>query len=218
MATHFYNFLPYLDPETPEQYYKHPIHPISINQYGILFPDEGYEVSGPFLRVILREVGKNNGTGIGHKNKIIWECYNNLGCTGERVIPLDGNIINHLPENWTIVSALSRKDKKKAYDNAAEFLNNTVNYMKKVDSSLQKKGIDPAHYWKLLETPREILKVYNKAKGVTLTPEKKYNKNGEKIYSLLEQGKNVNQISLELGMNKGTIKYWVQKRKSELDI
>jgi hypothetical protein len=90
--------------------------------------------------------------------------------------------------------------------------------MKKIDSVLQKKGIDPAYYWKLLETPREILKAYNKANNTAIAPDKKYNKNGKRIYDLLEQGKNVNQISFELGMNKGTIKYWVKKRESELNI
>jgi hypothetical protein len=85
--------------------------------------------------------------------------------------------------------------------------------MKTRDLVLKEKNIDSTYYWKLIQPHKIVMKVYNKSTKLKVTPEKKYNKNGELIYDLVGKGKNILQISIELGLNPGTVKYWIKKRE-----
>lgn len=225
---HYFNYLPKIEGE--EKRYRHKQFPIEANQWGMLFPDEGWDLVHRGVDCLLAREIKKNGKKIlvGIRHRIVWECYTSLSAKGDTIFHRDGNFLNLSLENLVNKSELIGKEVTEIYRKKKDFVNYSVKYMLKRDSQLLAKGIDTSFHWELVQVPPAIMKEYliwngteqrvvkTRAKPELTAKRKEKLKN---ILTLKDAGHSNSQIAIMLGVKSvATVNYWLKKAESNYDI
>ena len=225
---HYFNYLPKIEGE--EKRYRHPTFPLECNQWGIVFPDEGWDLVQNGVGSLLARQTKKNGKKIlvGSRHRIVWECYTQLSAKGTTILHQDGNFLNFSIENLISTLQLTPKENRKIYDRKKEFIVRSMKHMLKKDSILFEKGLDPCLYWELVQVPPLIMKEYLIWNGIEqrvvktkINPEitAKRKENLENILTLKDAGHSNRQIASILSIKSpATVNYWLKKAENNYDI
>lgn len=156
---------PILEEGEESIWYRHPEHPLSCNQLGMVVFDDG--ISWNFNRrgqYRYNLKGKRNVFNLGSEEKVIYECLTGISHKGKSFLYKDANPYNRTFENLLPYKTISTDELIDANDRWREFLNASVDYMNSRKPLIEKRGIDPANYWSLMELPEWLTKLWAKGK------------------------------------------------------
>lgn len=225
MTTHYFNYIPSAHGE--EKRYRHPHLFFEVNQWGMVFTDEGWEIipSGVQTYILRRVREKNTSIHIGCKAKFIWECYRNIDLYRTQIHFSNGNFLDYSIENLVSNKEISAGERAGIYFCRKNFLKNSIAHMVFKDKCLQEKGLCSQMYWEFMMLPDLIIREYQSylsgksiSRGRTKTQTQRDTRQ-EDITELKAQGFSNPKIAEKLGIvNVSVISYWLNKASSEKDI
>lgn len=139
---------PQLEDNEEEIFYRHPFHPLKVNQLGIIYFDDDavyseHATSGGYAYWV-NSLKKYFYTGM--KIKCIWECYHNQILTKHtRFKLLDANPFNLTKEN--IVTKDSIVNTRTVIKKEDSFIAKTIQWMENREDWCQRKGIETDIFW-----------------------------------------------------------------------
>lgn len=176
-------------------WYRHPEHPLSCNQLGMVFFDD--DIVWCFGR---RNQYRYNVKGnpkffiLGSEERVICECLTGISYKGKAFLYKDGNPYNKTLENLLPYKSINTDELKDANNRWREFVNASVDYMNSRKPLIEKRGIDPAEYWSLMELPDWLIKRWSKG---TPMPKSRIRKKSEQERPPRPGGYVVNPWKLE---------------------
>jgi hypothetical protein len=225
MKAHYFNYLPNL-PEK-EIRYRHPCFALEVNQIGMVFPDEGWEITHSGLSTWnIRQIAKKKITlHLGTKAKFVWECYSNLRAYRTQIHFSNGNFLDYSIKNLVSNTQISNKERAAIYAWRKEFISNTISHMLEKDKVRESKGLCKKKYWDFMMLPDLLAREYDAVinnrpllRKRTVTQAQR-DKKMEDILDLHNQGYPKTVIAQKMGIvNKSVVTYWLNKALSEKDI
>ncbi len=143
--------LPQLEEDEEEVYFRHPIHPLKVNQLGAMYFDEGYNEmehsqSGGYLYT--PGINGQKISYIGAKPKIVWECYTGESDVKHKFWFADGNQLNLTKAN--LIPKFPGDKNKELQEIEDVFIIKTMQWMEKCEKWCDRKGIDYDVFWSCL--------------------------------------------------------------------
>jgi hypothetical protein len=215
-TNYFEMLFPILEPDEEEIIFRHPEHPMRVNQIGFISAEDGYSITlnhGNSTLAMHKE-GASKGFTIGNRGKLIYECYHGKIPNGNAILNLNGNIYDFSIDNLFL---RSDKDKYQIYtENRNKLINNSVVYMREKDKWLISKGYDVQKYWEFVDVPDAVFTPYKRHKDMVLSSNQKF-KNKEllpSIISMYQSGSTQTEIKKALGMNNtSSVRFLLKKAK-----
>lgn len=216
-----------------EKFWRHPVHPIRCNQIGLLYVDEDYDVKYQDGRKEVvayrhseRQKGDYDWIEAGHPLRVMFECWAGRQVKYSAFVFADGNPLNTTQENLVRKGEVNLQKWKDAYCATADFRTRSLEYMRKKDEILHKRGVDPVNYWSSFGLPIWLKQMYFKGnvtevKGVR-GPYIHKSESLElmvKILDLRESGRSHREIQEILNLSHiNRVKYWLKKAERINDI
>jgi hypothetical protein len=165
---------------------------------------------------------------LGYRERIVRECYDGFTYKNYSFYHRDGNPYNLSPEN-VIAVAKGNRDNVYYRKQRRAFIIETIRHMNSREPYILKRGIDPIHYWEMLQLPKWLMQEYRIYKGKPLPAnpgeKKKYIKGDEQmvllrqIYDMKQAGNSWNVMMDELGIkSRAGFAYLVKKANITFDI
>jgi hypothetical protein len=149
---------PVLPEHEEEIFFQHPTEAIKCNQLGVLYYDEeryaSYHIDTGSVVREHQTWNKVKARLVGSKPKVIWECYyqEKLG-NGIHFVYLNCNYLDLRKENLRIQSKLDAQTKMATTKAKSRFIQNSVEYLMKLESKHEKRGMDKTDLHKALQIP-----------------------------------------------------------------
>lgn len=229
-ATHLFDAMPpKLDDGEKELWFRHPKWPVQCNQLGVLIFDDDVQVVRNARDQYYLMYGKkvHERHFMGGRARIVMECFHQISYEGFQFHHRDCN-----PYNFTEANLVGFRYKCKEMMeflwNNQRFVDRTIAYMNTRTAVLQKRGIDPVQYWKMMEIPKKVFNTWIKQSDFK-PPDKesrgKYKIEARRyevistIKAMKAQGKTNAEIGEVLGItSKNGLTYWLKIIKAESDI
>jgi hypothetical protein len=231
---HWFNVkLPKIADGEEERFWKHPVYPVQCNQLGMIYIDEGYEIkyqNGKKEAISFRPEVRGKGVytwiEIGHPHRIMFECWSGTQMKYSAFVFADGNPLNTTPENLVRKGDHDLEKWKAAYVATTDFRTRSLDYMKKRDEILIKRGVSPENYWESFGLPTWLKAMYfkggtKKVKGIRSPYVQKFESLElmVKITELRQSGKSYREIQEILKLSHiNRVKYWLKKAEQMKDI
>jgi hypothetical protein len=213
---HLFNIsYPTLGEDVEDIWYRHPEFPLQCNQVGLIVVDENvhWTISNGCLSLDYELNGERFKKRRGIlDHRLVYECYFGKLTLRDWIFYKNMNVYDLRPDN---LITLRRGDPDFKYYNKrkSDFIDNTINYMKRKSQILDKKGINPKDYWEMLSLPKDIIKEFRKQMGYDEETRRgrKYFRGEERLkiakdcYELRKTGLSFWKISEKLGLNNHTI-------------
>lgn len=229
-ATHLFDALPpKLEDGEEEIWFRHPKWPVQCNQLGVLIFDDDVQVVGNARDQYYLMYGKKGHERhfLGGRARIVMECFHQISYEGFQFHHRDTNPYNYTEENLVGFVHRSKEMMQFVWANQ-KFADRTIAYMNTRTPVLQKRGIDPVQYWKMMEIPNKVFNRWirqSELQPPDKEPRGKYKVEARRykviatIKEMKAQGKTNAEIGEVLGISsKNGLAYWLKIIKAENDI
>lgn len=223
---------PTLEDHEEEILYQHPEYDIKCNQLGVL--DFGEDNKYGFTsreQYKIKAPGTKGFKMLGHKERIVMECYTGFSHKGKIIYFIDGNPLNHTFKN---LICISRKgpEYRELYNKNRDFIDRSVQHMNSREPFIVKRGIEPEDYWTAMALPEWLMLEWHKSNHKTSKeipvgkiPKGKYIKGDtqldllKQIWELKKSGYSWAEMMKETGTkSRSGFSYLLQKAETYFDI
>ena len=167
---------PMLEEDEKEVFYQHPVYDIKCNQLGALYlnDDKYYLVQsalGTYVRIKEANADSNFRDNIGMKQKMVWECYNNIHLTsGKQFYHVNGNILDFSYDNLIPTGYLEEKLMAPIISRKKKFVKSSVERLLELEVKYEKRGIEKEQLYELLQLPPWLIKERKKLTTLQTKP------------------------------------------------